>query len=242
MTDTQAGLDLSTPDLQNYIKVCLLSFSWFLNNCIIQSFSASPREPYFLQKQQHIWVILGRGLQMLFCLNENLFFRKAKERLQMYRRKSFLSEIKTLGAYAEVPVLARIPSGLAEAAEFATGPELHFEPSRKRSDVFGSGAKMPVNPAPGPQSLAAVQECWEACVWQLWSNWGIHEGLAGWGSTEPPISQEFSTAWAFPPGPKSSFCLGGFVRFWRSAWSSYVQFHYCRQRISMLPEALTITL
>ena len=100
---------------------------------------------------------------MLLRLNENLFFRKAKARLQTYRRKSLLSENKTLGVYAVVPVLARIPSRLAEAAEFATGLELHFEPSGKRSDLFSSGAKTPVNPASGPQSLVLVQGSWEAC-------------------------------------------------------------------------------
>lgn len=93
---------------------------------------------------------------MLLCLNKSLSFRKAKARLQTYRRKSLLSETKTLAVYAVVPVLARIPLRLAEAAEFTTGPELHFKRSGKSSDLFSSGAEMPVNPASGLQSLTPV--------------------------------------------------------------------------------------
>lgn len=99
---------------------------------------------------------------MLVCWNENLFSRKAKARLQTYRRKSLLSATKTPGAYAGVPVLAKIPLRLAEVAEFATGPELNFEPNGKKSDLFCSGDKTPVNPVSGPQSLAPVRDSREA--------------------------------------------------------------------------------
>lgn len=138
---------------------------WLSSNCIIQSVSVSPRGTLVLAKEEEAqsWIIFGSGLEMLLCLNENFSLRKAKARLQTYRRKSLLSETKTLGVYAGVPVLARIPLRLAEAAEFTTGPELRFEPSGKRSDLFSSGAEMPVNPASGLQSLTPVWESWEAC-------------------------------------------------------------------------------
>lgn len=95
---------------------------------------------------------------MVLCLNENLFFRKAKARLQTYRRKPLLPETKTLGVYAGVPVLARIPSRLTEAADFATVPEVYFEPNGEKSDPFYTGAKTAVNLAKGSVAHAGAGE------------------------------------------------------------------------------------
>jgi len=87
----------------------------------------------------------------------------------------FFLKPRHLGFYAGVPALPRVPWRLQEAAEFAAGPELHYEPSGNRSGLFSSGAKTPVNPALG---LSPSRWCGRAgrlaaglgaCFHWLWS-------------------------------------------------------------------------
>lgn len=152
-----------------------------------------------------------------------------------------------LEVYAEVPVLFRIPLRLEEAAEFATGPELRFEPRGKRSALLSHMAKTPVN-----QEFSCLCQCGRAgrlvaglgaYFQQLWSSWGTCDCLAGWcqGSHQPKsLALPGAFLWApnLPSVLRALFSFGGQPRaavyslFSCVAGSSYNNFVNMNEHVS----------